>query len=54
MQRHGLEDKHHGCLGGEGALITEKDKIEWNAQGHEQGEHFPKTVGWENDRGLFF
>lgn len=40
-----------GCCKGEEALVAEIGKRESNIQENVQGEHFPKSIDWENERG---
>ena len=41
----------HGCSGGEVAVVMEKGVIERSIQRSAQGEHFPKAIGLENEKG---
>ena len=39
------------CCGGEAAMVMEQGERERITQGNAQGEHFPKGIDLENERG---
>ena len=46
-----MEETGDKCCRGKGAMVTENSESDKNTEKNAQGEHFPKAIGLENDRG---